>query len=118
MAHGVPAPVKDYFEWQKSYYPDMRVTLVCWIQEVCAKLRFQRTTFHTALCFLDHYFEKATYVIPVTEFQTIGVTTIVIAAKMGEVYVPDSDYFAAATGKNNVSTEAIFAMQAKMMATL
>jgi uncharacterized protein YrrD len=55
-----------------------------------------------ALSFIDRYFERATYCVPVTEFQTIGATAIMIAVKMEEVCIPDVAHFASLAGKNNL----------------
>jgi hypothetical protein len=36
----------------------MRVTLVCWIDEVCTEMHFQRSTFHMSLVYLDKFIEQ------------------------------------------------------------
>jgi len=96
----------------------MRIILLGWVFEVCAKLRVQRTTSHMALSFIDRFFEKATYRIPVTEFQTIGITAVVIAAKMEEVYLPDMHHFATLAGKNNLRVSHLRIMERRILQTL
>ena len=53
----------------------MRIVLLSWVNEVCAEMRFSRITLHTSLALIDHYFLRATYIIPIEEFQVSGVTS-------------------------------------------
>lgn len=90
--------IQDFFNRQVNLETHMRQTLISWVQEVCAKVRFSRLTFHYAVYFIDKFFELSPSLIPVSEFQTIGITAVAIAAKMEEIYVPDNAYFCSATG--------------------
>ena len=47
----------DYFGWQNKIDKLMRVTLLCWMSELCSDMRFQKTTFYMALAYTDKFFE-------------------------------------------------------------
>jgi cyclin E len=95
----------------------MRIVLLSWVNEVCAEMRFSRITFQSSLALIDQYFFRATYIIPVEEFQIIGVTSIWVAAKMEEIYVPAVRYFSKATGGSS-SDHDITHMERKLLTTL
>ena len=48
----------DYFNWQEKIDKLMRVTLLCWMAELCSDMRFQKTTFYMALAYCDKFFEQ------------------------------------------------------------
>ena len=66
----------------------MRVTLVCWMDEVCTEMRFQRSTFHMSLAYTDKFLELTKEQYGPEDLQLVGVTAVYIAAKVEEVYVP------------------------------
>jgi cyclin E len=95
----------------------MRIVLLSWVNEVCAEMRFSRITLHTSLALIDHYFFRATYIIPIEEFQVIGVTSIWVAAKMEEIFVPAVKYFSKATGGSSSDYD-ITCMERRLLTTL
>jgi len=108
---------KDYFEYQTNFTRSMRVTLLCWMAEVSTEMGFSRITFHMAATYVDKYFETAGTLITTDSFQLIGVTSIFIAAKLEEIYVPDIKYFSQATGYFS-SADQIRQMEKLIMASL
>ena len=46
-----------------------------------------------SLAYIDNFFSRATYLIPVEEFQTIGACAIFLASKMEEICLPDVKFF-------------------------
>jgi cyclin E len=75
----------------------MRLTLLSWMMEVCIDMRFQRSTFHIAVCYCDTFFEKIRSLMTTDRLQLAGVTAIYMASKMEEVFVPEIKYFSKAT---------------------
>ncbi len=90
---------------QTYFEPHMRTKLMIWILEVSSELRFQRQTCHVCLALIDGYFSKAQYLIPVSQFQLIGVCALWISAKLEEIYVPELKYFSQATGYSSTERE-------------
>jgi cyclin E len=87
----------DYFKWQTNITKQMRLTLLSWMMEVCIDMRFQRSTYHMAVCYTDKLFEKIRSMMTTDKLQLSGVTAIYMAAKMEEVFVPEIKYFSKAT---------------------
>ena len=87
----------DYFRWQSNMTKQMRLTLLSWMMEVCIDMRFQRSTFHIAVCYCDTFFEKIRSLMTTDRLQLAGVTAIYMASKMEEVFVPEIKYFSKAT---------------------
>ena len=75
----------------------MRVTLVCWMLEVCSEMRFQRSTFHMSLTYVDKFFEMSPEKFGPETLQLVGVTAVYVAAKVEEVFVPVIKSFSKAT---------------------
>lgn len=59
----------------------MRAILIDWLMELCAQFEFKRSTFHLSINILDQYLTK-TSDLPTDKFQLIGVTSLIISAKM------------------------------------
>lgn len=75
----------------------MREILIDWMTEVCEEFMLKRETFYISINYLDRYLTKATYVVPKNELQLIGVTSMFVACKVEEVYIPRVNDFALAT---------------------
>ena len=75
----------------------MRVTLMCWMSELCADMRFQKTTFYMSLTYVDKFFESVQFSYGPEELQLIGVTAVYIASKVEEVFVPTVKIFSKST---------------------
>ena len=89
--------MRDYFGWQTKVDKLMRVTLLCWMSELCTDMRFQKTTYHIALTYTDKFFEATPTSFGPEELQLIGVTAVYIAAKVEEVFVPTVKVFSKST---------------------
>ena len=107
----------DYFAWQTKIDKLMRVTLMCWMDELCADMRFQKTTFYMALTYCDKFFEAAPIVYGPEDLQLIGVTAVFLAAKVEEVFVPTVKVFSKSTNYSS-SVRRICQMERDMMSIL
>ena len=95
----------------------MRVTLFCWIAELCSEMRFQKTTFYMSLAYVDKFFEGVAISYGPEELQLIGVTAVYIASKVEEVFVPTVKLFAKSTNYSS-SIRRICQMEREMMNVL
>ncbi len=75
----------------------MREILIDWMMEVCEEFMLKRETLYTSVSYIDKYLQEAQYFIPKNEFQLIGVTSLFIACKVEEVFIPRVNDFALAT---------------------
>lgn len=75
----------------------MREILIDWMIEVCEEFMLKRETLHLSVSYIDHYITHATYLIPKSELQLIGVTSMLLACKIEEVYIPRVGDFALST---------------------
>jgi hypothetical protein len=92
---------------QKFINSCMRAILIDWLMELCAQFEFKRSTFHLSINILDQYLTK-TSDLPTDKFQLIGVTSLIISAKMEvffrlshiqEILMPLLNNFSYATAK-------------------
>ena len=95
----------------------MRVTLICWMAELCSDMRFQKTTFYMALTYIDKFFEQVQCLYGPEDLQLIGVTAVFVAAKVEEVFVPTVKIFSKSTNYSS-SVRRICQMERDMMSTL
>jgi hypothetical protein len=86
--------------WHEKYQPHltymMRAILFDWMMEVCSEFRLKRETFHCATNYVDRYLSN-TRNISKSELQLIGVTAMLLASKMEEVYSPKLNDFVKST---------------------
>ena len=75
----------------------MRVILLDWMTEVCQEFLIKRDTFYTAMNFVDRYLSVCQYEVPKSELQLIGVTSLFLASKIEEIFIPKVSDFALAT---------------------
>lgn len=75
----------------------MREILIDWMMEVCEEFMLKRETLYISINFIDRYLQEVTYVVPKNELQLIGVTSMFIACKIEEVYIPRVNDFALST---------------------
>ncbi|GMR57219.1 hypothetical protein PMAYCL1PPCAC_27414 [Pristionchus mayeri] len=71
--------------------PQMRATLVEWMQDVCWEENLHREIFHLAVDYLDRVMAKAPAMgitVPIRSYQLLGTTAIFIAAKYEETHPP------------------------------
>jgi len=93
--------------WHEKYQPHltymMRAILFDWMMEVCSEFRLKRETFHCAANYVDRYLSN-TRNISKSQLQLIGVTAMLLASKMEEVYSPKLNDFVKST--DNAYSEA------------
>ncbi|KAF5288805.1 hypothetical protein FQA39_LY15233 [Lamprigera yunnana] len=75
------------FEDPSSVLPRMRCMLVDWVMEVCEAYHLKRSTYHLALDYIDRYL-NVNPLVPKNQLQLIGISSLFIAAKVEEVFVP------------------------------
>lgn len=95
----------------------MRVTLLCWMNELCSDMRFQKTTFYMSVAFTDKFFEGVQRIYGPEELQLIGVTAVYIASKVEEVFVPTVKIFSKSTNYSS-SVRRITQMEREMCQVL
>lgn len=86
----------DLFEQHPSLQPRMRAVLLDWIIEVCEVYKLHRETYYLTMDYLDRYL-TAKIDIPKQQLQLIGITCLLIAAKVEEIYPPKVSEFAYVT---------------------
>ena len=77
----------------------------------------KRDTLYICVNFIDRYLELAHYEIPKGELQLIGVTSLLVACKVEEVYIPRVSDFALATD-GGYNKEHILDQEFKVMQVL
>ena len=108
---------QDYFQWQNKVDKLMRVTLMCWMSELCSEMRFQKTTFYMSLAYTDKFFEGCQSTYGPEELQLIGVTSVYMASKVEEVFVPTVKLFSKSTNYSS-SVRKICQMERTMLNVL
>lgn len=77
----------------------------------------KRDTLYITVSFIDRYISMADYEIPKTELQLIGVTSLFVACKIDEVYIPRIMDFSLATD-GGYTVEQILQMEFRVIQTL
>jgi len=73
----------------------MIVVLIDWMMEVCAEFHLSRNTFHYSVHYVHQYMNE-TKELPRVQLQLLGLTSLYIASKFEEVYIPKIQEFAKA----------------------
>jgi Cyclin, N-terminal domain len=81
-----PTPV--FMETQRNITKNMREILLDWMMEVCEEFMIKRDTMFISISFIDRYIAMADYEIHKTELQLIGISSLYLACKVEEVYIP------------------------------
>ena len=102
---------------QKNVNAKMREILIDWLMEVCEEFMLKRETLYITISYLDRYLALADYQIPKHELQLIGVTSLFLACKIEEVYIPRLNDFALATD-GGYNKEQILQMEVQVMTVL
>ena len=102
---------------QKNITNNMREILIDWLMEVSEEFMIKRDTLYISVNFIDRYLLMADYEIPKVELQLLGVTSLFIACKVEEVFIPRINDFALATD-GGYTKEQILDMEFKVMKTL
>ena len=81
----------NYFQYQNEINQDMRSILIDWLIDVHNKLSFKEETIYIAIYIMDSYLSKK--FIQRKRFQLLGITSLILASKLNEIYIRRiSDY--------------------------
>jgi cyclin B len=81
----------NYFQYQTEINQDMRSILIDWLIDVHNKLSFKEETIYIAIYIMDSYLSKK--FIQRKRFQLLGITSLILASKLNEIYIRRiSDY--------------------------
>ncbi|KAK6543096.1 hypothetical protein TWF694_007019 [Orbilia ellipsospora] len=94
---------------------DMRSTLIDWLIEVHERFQMVSEVLFNAVNIIDRFLSKKT--IPVHQLQLVGITALLIAAKLEEIYPPSMDSFVFMVD-DAYSADEIRACEAYMLKTL
>ncbi|XP_075215035.1 cyclin E isoform X2 [Lycorma delicatula] len=86
----------DLFAQHPNLQPRMRAVLLDWIIEVCEVYKLHRETYYLTMDYLDRYL-TAKSAVPKQQLQLIGITCLLIASKVEEIYPPKVAEFAYVT---------------------
>lgn len=103
-----------FMDCQRNITKNMREILIDWMMEVCEEFMIKRDTLYISISFIDRYLVMADYEVPKNELQLIGITSLFLACKVEEVYIPRLEDFSAATD-GGYSKNQILDMEFKIM---
>ena len=95
----------------------MREILIDWMMEVSEEFMIKRDTLYISVDYIDRFLALADHEIPKNVLQLIGVTSLFLACKVDEVYVPRISDFAMATDGGYTVVQ-ILDYEYKLMQTL
>lgn len=87
---------KSYLEVLNEIDPKKRRILLDWIMEISSVFQFKRETYHLSVVLLDLYLSTIKS-LSIKNFQLVGVTCLLIAAKNEEILIPCVQNFAQST---------------------
>ena len=102
---------------QRNITPKMREILIDWMIEVSDEFMLKRETLYISINYIDRYMLLAPYEIPKSELQMIGVSSMFLACKVEEVYIPRVNDFALATD-GGYTRDQILMMENRIMKVL
>jgi cyclin B len=108
-------PEANYMQTQPQINAKMRSILNDWLYEVHRKYKLRHETLFLAICVIDSYLSKAC--ISRRRFQLVGVTALLIAAKVEEIEPPQLADLVYVTD-NSYSKQDILDMEMAMLGTL
>ncbi len=76
----------------------MRALLINWLNDVCADFLFKRDTYYLAVNYFDRYM-SLDHKITRNKLQLLGITSLLVAAKMEEVFTPTVESLAEAANR-------------------
>nr|CBZ41115.1 Cyclin Bc protein [Oikopleura dioica] len=77
-----------FLDEHKEVSHKMRTILVDWIVQVHQRFKLQNETLHLTVAIMDRYLSKVQD-LPRKEMQMIGLTSMLLASKYEEIYMPD-----------------------------
>jgi len=108
-------PEASYMQTQPQINAKMRSILNDWLYEVHRKYKLRHETLFLAICILDSYLSKAC--VSRRRFQLVGVTALLIAAKVEEIEPPQLAELVYVTD-NSYSKQDILDMEMAVLGTL
>ena len=105
----------NYFQYQYEISPNMRSILIDWIININFQFKFKEETLYTAIYIIDGYLSKK--YIKQKNLQLLGVSSLLIASKMNEIYLRRISDFSDITNKTYTEQE-IKSMENDILKTL
>lgn len=105
----------NYLNLQKEINADMRAILIDWLIEVNKRFNFQEETLFKAIDLIDSYLSKK--IIKRKFFQLLGITSLIISAKLNEIYLPKISNYSDITN-NAYDIEEIKKMEEEILKTM
>lgn len=105
----------NYLKLQKEVNADMRAILIDWLIEVNKRFNFQEETLYKAIYIIDSYLSKK--IIKRKYLQLLGITSLLISAKLNEIYLPKISNYSDITN-NAYNLEEIKKMEEEILETL
>ena len=87
----------NYFEYQYEINPNMRSILIDWVININLQFKFKEETLYTSIYIIDSYLSKK--YIKLKNLQLLGVSSLLIASKMNEIYLKRISDFSDITNK-------------------
>lgn len=75
----------------KNLNEGMRLVLVNWLVDVSEEYRLTNETLHTSIVLTDRYLSIK--LVPRCDMQLLGITCMLLASKIEEIYAPSLDEF-------------------------
>jgi serine/threonine protein kinase len=113
--HESPEINPTYMSMQTDINSKMRTILVDWMIEVCMKFKLDHQTFFLACTYLDLFLMKQ--LVTRSNLQLVGCTSILIAAKIVEVWSPEVSDFVEISNSTYTMAQ-IIAMESIMLTAL
>jgi cyclin B len=105
----------NYLKLQKEINADMRAILIDWLIEVNKRFNFQEETLYKVVNIIDSYLSKK--IIKRKYLQLLGITSLIISAKLNEIYLPKISNYSDITDKT-YNQEEIKKMEEEILKTL
>jgi hypothetical protein len=105
----------NYFNRQKEINQSMRGILIDWIIDVVNNFNYKDETLYTTIYIIDNYLSKK--IIERKNFQLLGITSLLIASKLNEIYIRKIEDYSFITN-NSYSLDDIKHMEEEIAKTL
>ena len=110
-------PVREKYLEGQDITSKMRSMLVDWMVSIHQQFDLAQETLFLAVNILDRYLQEEAERTAREELQLVGVTALLLASKMEEIYLPSVDDFVYTTDNTYTNAE-IRAMEVHMLGTL
>lgn len=96
----------NYLSYHQHINEDMREVLIDWLAEVHLKYKLAAETLYLTVNILDRYLER-TPDVTTSKLQLVGITSLLIASKIEEIYPPEVKELSFITSKSYSCNEII-----------